>query len=492
MAKRYAGWTVGAVAVLGLAQVSGSYFLGKQIEARVPQALEKLSGMQPNRQVEIVSVSATSYDRGWFSSDVTVEYRFKLLGQAKAGIKEILKPAPEDKEGGSTLAFSLDGHIQHGPLVWRGADFPTLAAGGLTTSWSWPEKFRPVLEPSLRGETVASYGGTLGFDGTLEGDTKFVGYEGKVRNADAALAWEPFRSHSRITYTGDGFRTEGQGRSAKLRVELPEATVELRNLRVDAALEGKDGEAVNRESEIRIGKVTGSRPEGDKLFSLSGLHLSSVARSEAGNLRADGSFGFDRLSAEGKEYNNAQLAWEARRLDRAAYRKLQAKAATIQDSSDQPPQQQLAPLLPHLRELLQGSPEIEITELAVDTGSGPIRGQATYRFDGQIEGKDFLGQLNGGSHLKARLEVPENYLRLATRPFARQAVEEIAKQQGGFPAQQKAMLVQRVTAQLARNLVQSGAFRATEDGYRSKIRLEGGEWQVNGQPGAKVLQAFSG
>ncbi|MDO4682400.1 MAG: DUF945 family protein [Lautropia sp.] len=241
-------WVMGGVVAVGLVSAGGSWWLGREIEARHAEAFEKLALQLGANKVEDVQ-----YERGWWRSEaravaeVLVPADWGLGdgvdGTAQAGQAEAAAAGGDAGEAPlpvSRLRMHVVQDIRHGPLVGGafGAAVMETRVDRVEGASDWARKaFAGVVSPVLHTQH--------GFDGAITGQFRWAA--GEVTNPDHAadrLAWQPLAYD--FTYSGDRKRRTGKldWPGATWRIESPEKQgqagldIQLKGVKAEQALAG--------------------------------------------------------------------------------------------------------------------------------------------------------------------------------------------------------------------------------------------------------------
>jgi uncharacterized protein YdgA (DUF945 family) len=442
-------------ALLVLAALGLPWWLGGQAEQVYEQTLSQL----PERGLTLV---ASHYDRGWFSS------------QASADLA--LARVPRPAAGTPPLTMHVESRIHHGPWSLTEPRLQPLAAVVESRAGFGPEGKEP---PLLRADTL------IGLDGETVSQLRIpaIGPSqmrggGKIRVAEGA---------------GE-VRFSPNPESGQAWLELPDAeltadtgeVVRLRAVRIESKGSRGPSGLVDGRGQLKAGEVALEGPAGN--FRAAQISVVGESHPERGLLFLHGEYRVADLVINGARYAPSVLEASIHRLDGPALVSLQRALDALTQSGADPSTQAAsaaAIFALHLPPILAADPSLTLDRLEIGTPDGPITGHLSLSVQGVT--RDSLRQRVAWlTHLvgDADLGVPEPLLqRLMTDWRRRQLLAELRKQDPAVtavPAEYESQLAHAATKQLD-GLVQQGWLTREQGRITTKVKLADGLLTINGK-----------
>lgn len=360
---------VGALLVL-------PYFFGKNaekeymmIEARIAESL------QPG----IVKITDQSYDRGWFSSKAETVY--SITGT-------ISEDDDGDGEEGEILSIKSQDTIYHGPVPigpLLKAHIPVVPVLGVIESTavlvpgpdSGLEQYIKGLPPIL-SKTV------LGLSGGGVAQITVPGLQSADEDESAYASWTGIEGVIKFT---PGFEEiDSTIESKMLSLKSDEVELTLEGLKGESDITYTDagadvslplGTAVFNIESMNIMSLDEETGEIDEL-SIKNLNFDGSTEESAGALTSVHSLSFEEAKVSNLTYGPGGYNFALRNIDKTAWAEIQEILEEQRENGDETDEATqddfLAKLMSILPLLVQKSPELEISDLHLETGQGDLKG----------------------------------------------------------------------------------------------------------------------
>jgi uncharacterized protein YdgA (DUF945 family) len=459
----------GIVIVLGIAYVGASWYIGKQAQTAIGQAVaqtnQRLVGMLgPDLGGNGPKVVITDYQRHIFSSDVVYSLELK-------------------DSNGKLLVFKLKDHLQHGPLPFdavRSGDLTPMMAQG--SAVMVPTTATQKWFDSLKGESPVTATTRVGFAGTAQSTWKFKPLslsEGKDTLEFGGGAVEVKFSNSFKDSTASGlfasFHVIAAANSEDLLakgIKFNSATTTLRandvQLKSDAAIDDLVmASGLDPTIHIKTMKVG----------------LSSV---RANNL-LDGALHYDfgQVAIGQADLGHIAVAVKGQRLDtealaalRAEYEGIKAKHHVKDDEDFLLTDAESVTMHARLAALLASDPSVSIDSLVWENDKG--RSAIALNVD-LMRPADKTTVDTGLDALLAQIVKRVNLNLSISRPMFIQAVAQSQSQPGSADNEQADQLGGLLFDQYAGRLRQLGLIKMDKDNAVSAIQYENAMVVANGQ-----------
>ena len=465
MRKRVVAGVLVAI-IAGLWAVA-PYITGLWVEPAFRDNLDALSG-HPRIDIEPIA-----YERGW------------LRSRARS---RLTLSTPEQE-----VTFRLRHRIAHGPT------FSLLALARITTT--------PVIPPE-RTQVAAHYFGDqapfksqlrIAFTGSQHLNVSSPAFHGPLHNDTATkVDWQGLSGHGTVSRDHDRFQFEFS--APGLAVNGSDGEIDLSGLSGRTTMRKRAEHLWLGDSRLGVDSLRTNLPAeagGGRLRArLQGLTLdTSVAEGQAEDLlRLTADWDAQSAQWEGRSFNNIALGLELRRIDRAAYRELQARARELQNralSRDEFTGTQLDLVRDLLPRFLARSPELAVTRLALETEDGALEGSAEASYRGSPEPRGMPANINQVLQrltARARMQLDKTLL---TALLQTTAETTLAAKEGVTPEQaaQKAPQVARMRLGMLQGM---GIVKADGDRFTVDAGWEEGTVTVNGKPLGMGMDAPAG
>lgn len=326
-------------------------------------------------EAENITVADKSYKRGWLSSKARTTYVFTGSGE------EIFEIVNEDT-------------IYHGPIPLeplfkgQGSILPVLAVinskAGLIPA---PDSEYKDL---IRGLPPIMHYTVLSLNGGGETTINMPGVESKLSEEDEYFTWSGLTGVIKFEPGFKNMVTFIESNGLAIKSDNLELTLNGVAGESDITYEGEDyylplGAALFNIDSIYIRSRDKETGEFEDL-SVKNIRFEGSTEDLAGTLTSVHSLGFDEVTIGDLKYGPGGYKFALRNIDKSAWKNVQkilqeAGKRPEQDDTEEP-NEYLAELMGVLPELVRKSPELEISDLFIETGEGDLRGSLFLAIDG--------------------------------------------------------------------------------------------------------------
>lgn len=326
-------------------------------------------------EAENITVVDESYKRGWLSSQA--QTTFAVTGSEG----EIFKIHNEDT-------------IYHGPIppepLFKGqvSPLPVLAvidskAALIPTPDSEYEDLIRGLPPLIHTTVLSLSGG-----GTTE--INMPGIESKLSEDDEYLTWSGLKATISFKPGFKDMNTLLESDGLAIKSDDLQLTLSGVNGESDIRYEGDDyyiplGTASFNVDAISLRSKDKETGEFDNL-SVKRLSFEGSTEELAGTLSSVHTLGFEEITVGELTYGPGGYKFALRNIDKSAWKNIQKILQKARNQPEQENQEEpngyTAELMGVLPELVRKSPELEISELVIETGEGDLRGNLFIAIDG--------------------------------------------------------------------------------------------------------------
>jgi len=444
MSSKISTLLAAGVLLAGGAAALTPYGLGARVEEQFRGNVATLSSGGLKGQV-------VEYRRGWLDSDAVTDWTIRQEGE--------------------TVTFRLAHRLRHGPTL----------SGALTEIESTvvlPDEVRQQLKTYLGEQPPVTVATRIGFDGAQRHQLSVPAHQGNVEGAQ--LDWAGARGI--ITVDAGITRIDGSFNAPRL---LVEESATKRKVGVTGTQMSFRYHRASRDAswlggfEYSMDEISGTEAADPPAnVTVARPQMKAALVEEAGLLAASFEMGAEKLTVAGEAIDKPTLAVAIRRIDAAAYRRIEeqlakaAEKAYAEDAAEAAMAQLLAEQLPAL---LARSPELELTQLGARTKDGAfeLKGRVRYAGKGDLANFDAKNDLEAEAGLRVHV-----------------ALVSTLAQLGGEAAEMDAEVMKQSVAQQIEMLVQSGLVVREGDGLLvSRLELKGGKLTLNGNPADDMLSA---
>lgn len=515
---------IGLVVIVAALVLGGYYGMGLITERTLKRNVDVIN------QSSNLFVDIEEYDRGWFTSTATLNWRVHIP-------ERVIK----NSNGQSTTTPSQDHKIQmpltiyHGPFIYTnsGVKFGLgYAESHLALPASYVEKFNNLYtSESIQPKLLLSM---------------FVNY---LNNSRLHVGLPSFKMIAK--QGGDQFEWFGMDTDFSISASLKNIEG---NISIDGAsliknkikaLLGKVNSDYNlhqTDTGLYLGDASMSLPslivsENDqKIFEVEKFTARSSSDIESGLFNSYFNTSLDKVTGNGKTYGPALLEMSLKNLDASVLASINEEFNKMQQSSDTQRQQALFTILPLLPKLFSQGAQFEISKLNLVMPEGAISGEMQISLPKGEAGNPFqlLQKVQGSGKLKIPAVVLKDFMtisakqRLVSQPTLQQAMTQQMQNQNSAASPQTeqsatpaptntaqppadatapsqpvaaepikpmtlAELHQQAQAeadQKLATLVQSGLLSLQGTDYVIELNLQQGQLSVNGKPFNPAMMQF--
>jgi uncharacterized protein YdgA (DUF945 family) len=213
-------------------------------------------------------------------------------------------------------------------------------------------------------------------------------------------------------------------------------------------------------------------------------------------LRA-GSVSSAKAGGASQQFTNAVVDLELAKLNKAALAKCSDDFNNAQKLSmtGEARGQLAAQLVMKLgMELLHGSPELRLNNLAVETPSGSLVVHASVAFDGnELSDSPMPSELMAHLKAKADVKVSGTLLRAQLQQHMRSQIEVALREQGGLSSEENIrMMSDKMIGDQLRTWTEAGLLKAAGQDYTVEAQFAMGQALVNGVPANQLFAGMLG
>ena len=351
---------VTTLAVLVVLYLGATFFFGTRIEQEHKRFYDELCAANP-----YLKCAVQEYERGFFTSQALVEWSLRLdaLVPATADAEQLEEnPLPE-------WTLRIKETIHHGPLPFANGITPVQAAFEARVV-EYPEAWSEVMK-----QLDARLNGRVTLTGVLDADLRTgpVSFGSEVAGLElestqtsfvVPLDFSAIRSEVRF----DGMRAKDESGATFQLGALQGATDYVRGL---SGLYLGD-------YRVYVDEVTF---DGDTLVVARDISYGGAASEQDGMLTATLDMNVPEVVVGDVTYGPAVLKSVVRNLDAAKFKAFQDAMQTPQNSA-MDPDAFMTQILTQSVELLRSSPELEFSEISVQTPNGTADVRLVLSFDG--------------------------------------------------------------------------------------------------------------
>jgi|GEM_PF-1112490 len=326
-------------------------------------------------EAENITVVDESYKRGWLSSQT--QTTFTVTGSEG----EIFRIHNEDT-------------IYHGPIppgpLFKGQISPLPVLAVIESKAALTPAPESEYEDLIRGLPPIMYNTVLSLNGGGTTKINMPGIESKLGEDDEYFTWSGLKGTIKFEPGFKDMNTSFESEGLTIKSDDLQLTLSGVNGKSNIRYEGDnyylplgtasfDVEAISARSKD---KETG---EFDDLR-VKNLSFQGSTEDLAGTLTSIHTLGFEEITVGELTYGPGGYKLALRNIDKSSWKNIQK---ILQEARDKPKQESqeesneyLAELMGVLPELVKKSPELEISELVLETGEGDLRGNLFIAIDG--------------------------------------------------------------------------------------------------------------
>ncbi|MFA5958884.1 MAG: YdgA family protein [Tatlockia sp.] len=415
----------GLVVILVLALVLASYGMGYLTEKKIKEDLHVVN------QSNGLTAQIKEYHRGWFSSQVVLDWRLVVPEHVVNNANGQPETIPSQE-----YRMKMPLTIHHGPIIFTGKTVK-FGFGYANSELGLPpeltEQFNNAfadksIQPKLDLSLFVSYLNNSSIDASIP-SFKLLAKQGNGEfdwfGMNSATTVSSDRNKVNGTLTIEGFsvgkeqvRTEVSGISSEYNLHKTETGIYLG----DANLSFTSLSITNKDK---------------KIFDLSQFDIQSDTNIEDNLFHSHFKSSIEKVIANGKTYGPGNLEVSIRNLDAQVLARINDQFNRAQQGSDAERQQALLVMLPELPKLFSQGAEFEVTEMNFVVPQGKIEGNLLISLPkGNLSNPfELVQKIQGKGKLKVPALVVKELLtetikqRLMTAPQPPQSIQQGIVQQ---------------------------------------------------------------
>ena len=356
---------IALIFLAGAVFAASAYWFGMRAERQYLGAIEHatLAGY--------VRFTNESYHRGFFQSEARTKVSLPDLGDL--ALVSVIRHGP------LPLCTSPEGKCQLKPLL-------AFIETSVELSPELRVRLKDVLDEFPEIGSLKSYT-SLSLTGDGVTRLNIPPIQKTVGKENVAIVWEGLTG--KVTFTADLNEFKGALDAPGLEAVGDDGHIKMTNLRSAFGIrEGVQGLLLGNASfDLGLLEVAGKEGAEETCFSMKGLKMMTRSEGAADTVDYNMTMHIDQVVADNTPYGPGALQMELRKIDAAALAKLQREIGELQGqlsrrSPEEMNQMMLAKYAEALPELMKRSPEMEITQVKLNTGDGEFSGKAKIVVDG--------------------------------------------------------------------------------------------------------------
>lgn len=442
------------------------------------QVNNSLERMSESGDIDYTVIKST---RGWFTStsDIVLEISGEMGDayqkyQRKAEVAEI-KP----------LSVKLRNTIYHGPVNFAG--FMQDGVSLLPTLATINTRIISVAGEELGEEGQAdrvpySIITRVGFTGEGTTSLNIPALQKKVDNDQTMVDWQGMVG--KVTYSQTSKKVIADIHATGMTVESPQGRFETSGWDITADMtEVVKDIAVGDASFDLASLAFVSRQQEEKSFHLQGLKIRSSSDAEEKVLNTSVDFAMQQMGGDGQQFGPGALSMQLRRLDIDAIASINRQVKELQRQGI--PQEQMgmmvgATMISVLPQILKQQPELEISELRLETEKGVISAKGKISIDASNEAVFSNPMLIRDAVVADfTMQIPESVL-LAINVM--QIKKELSAQGVEYSEEQLESMANNQAGKKIEGLVAGNILERNGDLYSFTASMSNGQVTVNGRP----------
>jgi uncharacterized protein YdgA (DUF945 family) len=415
--------------VIVLVTVAGwagaTYVVGGKVENSYSGLLEQFSQMGP------MSIDLQSYERGWFSSTAQTVFELTVPVQPAPG------EAAEPEETVKTLRLVLESSVQHGPLLAGAAPGLALIETRLLSLSPGNEELEQLVSkiPQLKESLAVT---RIDFSGNLTEQLKIPAFASRIDETD--FSWGGLTLNS--AYSPGNKTLAADFKLPSLEINAAQGQLTWAGMQGNFDLVEALPLVYVGTTDIEIGGLDMNfvpvNQDGPKSLHLKGLKVASTSRCTGKLVDVNQTMEFGGVTVAGETYGPGVCIIEAKNLDGEVLGSFQEQVRELyRTTPDVNPDALVARLIPLysqlLLQLLDKSPEINVSKFNFATPKGTIDARLQVKFDGtQGVVMEHPAALLQGLDASADLAIHENLVRLMLASTVKDQLNA-ARDQGQLP-----------------------------------------------------------
>ncbi|WED43202.1 YdgA family protein [Legionella cardiaca] len=490
---------IGLVVILA-ALVLGSYYgMGYLTEQKVKESLNFVNRSNG------VAASIVKYDRGWFTSKATLNWRVHIPEQTIQNNGQTQTLPAKDYN------MQMPITIYHGPVIFsqHGVKFGLgYAHTTLAMPQEYVEQFNSLFtnestKPNVVIDFFVNYFGNSSIDMSVPAFKLFA------KEGNATFEWLGMSTSTNVSSNldkvGGNITIDGLNfQKDKVNTKMSAITSEYNLHRTDKGL--------------FLGDASLSFPSfvvmdsDKKLFELGQFDIHSDSDIEDGLFSSHFKTSVEKIIANEKTYGPGNLEVAIRNLDADALARLNEQAQQVQQGTDAERQRAMLAMLPELPKLFSKGAEFEITEMNFVMPQGTVEGNLMVSLPKGEMGNPFelIQKIQGNGKIKVPAAVVRELVTesIKQKMMSPQAQQNDQQNQQGITQQIQPQSNPDASAQAAANssdvsqqavtladkqlatLVQNGVLAQQGTDYVIEVSLNQGQLTINGKPYSPEMMKF--
>ena len=464
---------LGGLAGVLVAYGAASWWAGVGAEKAMQQQLAQIG------KLPYFIVKQSSYQRGWFSAEQTVELELSdsLTWPYQAYLKFADKPY-------TPIRIKYRNRIQHGPLPLLGSFNLRPLKARVETELLLSAEAKKALKPFFGDQPPIRIENRIAFnnDGDMRIGIPAFDYEEAI--SGVKVKWNGLQSG--LNYAGDynrydvdallpGIHLDAAGKGT---IDAGKLSVQTESQRGVAGLMLGKGQA-----QLASLAVETSKPSPFK-GSLNALQYGYQTNASGDYLNSDVQLGFASLDLSGKRYGPADMAFAARHLHAPTVAKLEQVLRDIQKqglSTSDDNGKAFAMFKQNGMPLLRNDPELELKHLTLRLTEGEVKLKGRLALKGFVDADvdqplHLLEKISADADLKLPKKVVETYIRLLVRNIL---IERSGSQLSDEQVENIDSLAQQLVQGQIANLIEQKLIRAEGDVLATTALWRNGKLTVN-------------
>ncbi|MGQ3891622.1 YdgA family protein [Legionella sp. CNM-4043-24] len=467
----------GLVVILAILVLGGYYGMGVATERTVRHNLDVIN------QSNGVFASIDSYNRGWFSSTATLDWKLHVP-------ERLVKSADGQSETVPAQDYSMKMPltILHGPFIFSksGVKFGLgYASTDLELPAQYTEQFNNLFtsestRPKMDLSLFVNYFNSSDVEMAVP-SFKLIAKQG------GEFDWMGMTSNTFVTSNAD--KIEGGMNVTGMLFTQKDIKATLGKVETEYKLRKTDSGLYLGEASVSIPSIVVTQ-NGQTQFEMNSFDLNSSSDISDDLFSSHFKTSIGKIQANGKTFGPGNLEISVRNLDATVLARINEQVTKAQQGTDQEKQQALMAILPDVPKLFSRGAEFEVSDLSFTMPQGTVEGTLFVSLPKGDSANPFelITKIHGVSKLKVPVEVVQLAMNEANRQRA-------AAQQGAAPAADASApaatpdVSEMTKAQIA-SMLQTGLIVQQGDYYVVELSLDQGKLLVNGNPFSQEMLKF--
>jgi uncharacterized protein YdgA (DUF945 family) len=293
-----------------------------------------------------------------------------------------------------------------------------------------------------------------------------------------------------INFTPDLKEVSSVINSSQIEIEDDSFLLSISGINIDSNLDYPSSNYTNPlgNVEVRVDEFSSQGKEGDELnkVTLTNLQFTGATNQNGNLLNHIHSLGFETLTVGGNSYGPGIYELELRNINKKAFEEIQIVLNENQSTQESVSATEMlsAEIMKVLPQLLEGSPEIELTKLNIKTRDGEILGHAKISANGDPELAANPILLLAAISAEMKLSVSKPLLENLLKDYQIEEItDELKSQNKELPSDKKLQNLGKTRAQSEIKQMLDQNILVLKDGnYKIEASYRLGEIILNGKP----------